>query len=358
MDPVRVGIIGCGVIAFMKHMPALSRNHAAIVATYDPRLENASRAAKEFGTPDAVAYDECDALLTDERVEAVYVLTPNRFHADLTCRALRAGKHVLCEKPMAETYEDALRMLEARDASGKHLTIGYQYRQLPENRYLKRECEAGALGDIYYAKALAVRRRGVPTWGTFFSREAQGGGVLIDVGTHALDLALYMMDNYEPAYCVGTTYCQFSHAEQPGNRWGDWDGRHYDVEDAAFGLIVMRNGATVYLESSWALNTLQTNECKVVLCGTKGGADTLDGLRLNGVKHNTQYVLRPDFAATGDSPLAAKQNEDDRDCEIFLRAIRGEGTLCVKAEQAATVTRILQGIYRSAATGKVFEFTD
>ena len=196
----------------------------------------------------------------------------------------------------------------------------------------------------------------VPTWGAFFNKEVQGGGVLIDVATHALDLTLYMMDNYEPAYCVGTTYMAFANAKQPGNMWGSWDDKIYDVEAAAFAFLVMKNGATIILESSWALNVCDTGETQTLIAGTKGGADMFDGLRINGVKHNTQYILKPDLTKTREKPFLPNRTTDDRDCEIFLKAIRGEGELCVTAEQAATVTRILEAIYISAETRKPYYF--
>ncbi len=358
MEPVRVGIVGCGLIAFMKHMPALKKCGALMIAFYDAKIENAQRALDQFGAPGARAYDTLDGLLQNRDAEAVYILTPNRFHCEQSVLALKAGKHVMCEKPMALGAAEAKQMLDARDESGTLLTVGYQNRQLPESIYLKKECESGTLGDIYYARARALRRRGVPTWGNFFSRSSQGGGALIDIATHALDLTLYLMNNFEPVYCAGTTYSAFSHAVQPGNHWGDWDGRSYDVEDAAFGFVVMKNGATVCLEASWALNTLETGDCRTVLCGTKGGADTLDGLRLNGVSHNTQYILKPDFTATGVAPFEQKRTEDDRECEIFLKAVRGEGKLCVLPEQAAAVARILEGVYLSAQSGKPHMFSD
>lgn len=356
MEPVRVGIAGCGTIAMMKHLPALKNNNAEVIALFDKNNDAAVSAKNAFGIQETVIYDDYSTMLKDDRIEAVYVLTPNYLHASMTIEALDAGKHVFCEKPMATSYADAKAMVEASNRSGKLLTIGYQYRQNLDSIYLKKECQDGVFGDIYFAKARAVRRRRVPTWGSFFNKEVQGGGVMIDVGTHALDLTLYMMDNYEPQYCVGTTYNAFSDAKQPGNEWGDWDDKTYDVEDAAFAFLVMKNGATVILESSWALNVCDTCETQTLVAGTKGGADTFDGLRINGVKYNTQYILRPDITKSRDKPFLPNRTEDDRECEVFLKAIRGEGDLCVTAEQAATVVQILEGIYISAEQKKPYYF--
>ena len=125
----------------------------------------------------------------------VHVLTPNRDHSYITVDALEAGKHVMCEKPMAINTAEAQKMIDAAKRTGKKLTIGYQNRFRPDSRYHKQVCEEGDLGEIYYARAQAIRRRAVPTWGVFLDEEKQGGGPLIDIGTHALDLTLWTMNN-------------------------------------------------------------------------------------------------------------------------------------------------------------------
>jgi len=358
MRPVRVGLAGCGVIAMMKHLPALKNNQAVIVALYDVKKAAAVKAKEVFGNLSTTIYSTYEALLQDTRIEVVYILTPNYLHASMSIEALKVGKHVFCEKPMATNYKDAQAMVLAKNHSGKLLTVGYQNRQRADSIYLKKECEVGRFGEIYFAKARAIRRRMVPTWGSFFDQSIQGGGVLIDSAPHALDLVLYMMDNYEPAYCVGTTYNAFGDAKQAGNQWGDWDNNPYDVEDAAFAFIVMKNGATVLLESSWALNVCTTGESQILIAGTQGGADMFDGLRINGVKHNTQYTITPELSKTKDQPFLPNQTTDDRECEVFLRAIRNEGELCVTPEQAAVVTHIIDGIYKSSETKQPYYFSN
>lgn len=355
MEPVRYGVIGCGMIAFHKHLPAMKKCGAHLVAACDSSASLAQQAIDQFGVPGAKAYTDWEALLRDDAVEAVLILTPNFLHERMTVAALRAGKHVLCEKPMAISAQEAQNMLRARDDSGKLLTIGCQYRFMPASRYIKQEVDAGALGDIYYAKARALRRRLVPTWGDFFNKETQGGGAVIDFATHVLDLTLYLMNNYRPALVMASTYNAFGHAKDAGNRWGSWNDRPYEVEDAAFAMVRMENGATMYLECSWALNTLEVGDTQVQLCGTLGGADTFDGLRINGVKHNTQYVLRPDLKGTGDVPFAPVFTEDDLAARNFLRAIRGEEDLCVLPEQTACVAALTEAIYQSAASGRPVE---
>ena len=174
---VKVGIIGCGGIANGKHMPSLKAvKGVEMVAFCDIIEERAVKAAAEYGTEDAKVYTDYKELLKDKDIEVVHVLTPNRSHSFITVDALEAGKHVMCEKPMAKTYADAQKMLEAAKRTGKKLTIGYQARQRADSQYLKAACDAGELGEIYYAKAHAIRRRAVPTWGVFLNEFEQGGG--------------------------------------------------------------------------------------------------------------------------------------------------------------------------------------
>lgn len=350
MGKLRAGIIGCGGIANNKHLPSIREcGLAEVVAFCDSIEERASETAKKFGSANAGVYTDYRELLAEE-LDVVYVCTPNRSHCEITVAALRAGKHVLCEKPMATSYAEAQEMCQAAKETGKLLTIGYQNRYRPDSQFLKRECENGVLGEVYYARAKAIRRRAVPTWGVFLNEYEQGGGPLIDIGTHALDLTLWMMDNYKARSVVGTTYHKLNGETEPANAFGPWDPAAFTVEDSAFGFIIMEDGATINLEASWALNTLDVNEAKTVLCGTKAGADMNDGLVINGTRHDRQYTLRPAleagevafFEGDADKPEVIEQR-------VFLNAVLGKGELVVLPEQAAVVTQILEAIYRSAA---------
>ncbi|MDR2202647.1 MAG: Gfo/Idh/MocA family oxidoreductase [Clostridiales bacterium] len=359
MSKLKVGIIGCGGIANGKHLPAIKElKDVEPVAFCDIIEERAVKSNKEFADGKGKAFTDYRKLL-EEKLDAVYVCTPNSSHCEITVAALKAGKNVMCEKPMAINYAEAQKMIKARDESGKLLTIGYQNRYRKDSLYLKRECDAGVFGEIYYAKAHAVRRRAVPTWGVFLDEQKQGGGPLIDIGTHALDLTLFMMNNYDPLYCVGTTYHKLNDQKEAANAWGDWDPSKFTVEDSAFGFVVMKNGATIILESSWALNTVDVGEAQTSICGTKAGAQMCnDGkLIINGVKNNLQYTTEPNLQSGGVAFFDG-QSQRDRDVEAqtFIAAVRGQRKLYVTAEQAAAVTRILEGIYESAKSGKPYYF--
>ena len=356
---VRVGIIGCGGIANGKHFPGLaSVPEVEMVAFCDIIVDRAKAAAKKWGTEDAKFYENYKDLLADESIDVVHVCTPNISHSFITVDALEAGKHVMCEKPMAINSAEALKMVEAAKRTGKKLAIGYQNRQRNDSLYLKDICDRGDLGEIYYAKAHAIRRRFVPTWGVFLKEDEQGGGPLIDIGTHALDLTLWTMNNYKPKYCVGTTYHEFRYQTETANACGDWNPDEFTVEDSAFGFVVMENGATIVLESAWALNTLDVREAQTTLCGTKGGADMIGGLRINGVDNNRMYTKEIELGVGGVAFYSGNAGGEPHEREAYqwIHAIIDDKDPLVLPEQAYVVTQILEGIYESAKTGKPVYF--
>ena len=362
-DKIKVGIIGCGGIANGKHLPSLKTqfDRLEIVAFCDIIKERAVKAAKEYGTPDAKVYTDYREMLQDPSIQTVHVLTPNVSHCELTCAALLAGKDVICEKPMAATPADAKKMLDARDKSGKILTIGYQNRCRQDSLALKKLCDEGALGEIYYAKAHAIRRRGVPTWGVFPNKALQGGGPLIDIGTHSLDLTLWCMNNYKPRSVMGASFQKLGPYLEPGNQgnmMGVWDPKTFEVEDSAFGFVTMENGAVIVIEASWALNTLDTSEAMTELCGTKAGADMKDGLCINKIVADKMTTMKLDTATPKgvDFFPGAAVPAPVYECQRFYDAVEGKGTPVVKPEEAYVVTQILDAVYRSAETGKLVEF--
>ncbi|CAM3548436.1 Gfo/Idh/MocA family oxidoreductase [Paenibacillus lupini] len=351
---LKIGIIGCGGIANGKHLPALSKNkNVEIVAFCDIVEERAAEAQQKYGKEGSKVYSDYRELIADPSIDVVHVLTPNDSHSFIAIDSLEAGKHVMCEKPMAKTAAEARAMLDAAKRTGKKLTIGYNNRFRPDSQYLKKVCEQGDLGEIYYARAHAIRRRAVPTWGVFLDEEKQGGGPLIDIGTHALDLTLWMMDNYKPVSVTGSVFHKLGSKENAANAWGPWDPAKFTVEDSAVGFIKMENGATITLEASWALNTLDIDEAKCTLCGTEGGADMKNGLRINGEENSRLFVKEVDLSAGGVAFYdGASERDIDVECAAWINAILNDTDLVVKAEQALVVTEILEAIYESARTGE------
>ncbi|MEK5236880.1 Gfo/Idh/MocA family oxidoreductase [Paenibacillus sp. FSL L8-0470] len=357
-DKLKIAIIGCGGIANGKHMPSLSRQqNAEMVAFCDIVEERAQEAAKIYGAEGAVVYTDFRELLAAGGFDIVHVCTPNDSHSEITVAALEAGNHVMCEKPMAKTTAQAQDMLDAARRTGKKLSIAYQNRFRADSEYLKGMCESGELGDIYYGRAIALRRRAVPTWGVFLDEEKQGGGPLIDIGTHALDLTLWLMDNYKPRVVVGSTFHKLGQRKNAANAFGPWDPEQFKVEDSAFGFITMENGATIVLESSWALNVAEFGEAKTLLAGTEGGADMKDGLRINGERAGRLYETKVDLSSGGVAFYSGSaETEADREARLWLEAVIEDKDPVVKPEQAFVVTQILEAVYESARTGRAVYF--
>ncbi len=355
---LRLGIIGCGGIANGKHMPALKKiDEVEMVAFCDIIKERAEKAAEEYGVPGAKVYEDYNEMLKNENLDVVHVCTPNNIHAPASVAAMEAGCHVMCEKPMAKNVEQAQQMLDAQKRTGKKLTIGYQNRFTPENLYLHEACQNGDLGDIYYAEAEAIRRRAVPTWGVFIDEEAQGGGPLIDIGTHALDLTLWHMNNYEVKSVKGSVYRKLADQTRTGNAWGDWDPEKYTAEDSAFGFVTMKNGATIIVKSSWAINLAEPREAMCMLAGTKAGADCHDGLRINKVQYGKQILEKVDCKSAGVAFYSGESTSaPDVEARQWIDAILNDTEPTTKPEQAFVVTKVLEAIYESAKTGKEIIF--
>ena len=361
---LQVAVVGCGGIANQKHFPALTSqsDKCEIVAFCDIIEERAKAGAEKFGTPDAKVYTDYNEMMKDEAIDVVHVCTPNNSHCPVTVAAFNAGKHVLCEKPMAATTEDAQKMMDAWKKSGKKFTIGYQNRFRTDARALKRACEEGKLGEIYFAKAHAVRRRAVPTWGVFPDKSKQGGGPLIDIGTHALDITLWCMDNYEPASITGSVFEKLGHLPEAaeGNMFGPWDPQTYEVEDSAFGYIKMKNGAAIFLESAWALNVKDSREAATTLCGTKAGAEMIGGMSQEGYdlvfNETTGGILTEEHISDAGAIAFFEGNgggsPEVLECKQWLEAIIEDKEPLVKPEQAFVVTQILDTIYKAAETGQ------
>lgn len=355
---LKVGIIGCGGIANGKHLPSLSKiEEVELVAFCDIVIERAEEASRQYGVKVAEVYKDYRELLKDQAIDVVHVLTPNISHAEISIAAMEADKHVLCEKPMAINTAEAKKMIEAASQTGKKLTIGYDNRFRPDSQHLHEITSRGDLGEIYVAKAHALRRRAVPTWGVFLDEEKQGGGPLIDIGTHALDLTLWMMDNYKPKSVVGNVYYKLGQTRDAANAWGPWDPDEFTVEDSAFGFITMENGATIMLEASWALNTLDVDEAKCSLSGTKGGADMKDGLRINGEEFGKLYTKNVELDAGGVAYYDGETvSNADLEARQWIDSIIHDTEPVVKPEQALVVTQILEAIYESAKKGKTVYF--
>ena len=268
----------------------------------------------------------------------------------------KSGKHVMCEKPMAASYKEAQDMLAAAKESGKFLTMGYQTRSQVTHQYVRHMVERGELGEVYYVKAPSIRRRGVPLWGVFLDKEKQGGGPLIDIGTHSIDAALALIDNYDVESVTGSVYRKLADTAMNSNEWGIWDPEKFQVEDSAMGWVKFKNGATMVVEASWVLN--YAGEANMTLCGTKGGVEFRGNtVRINGEKDGSLYTtdVTPNSTARD---LFHGQNLtcEEYEAKQWIYSVVNNVPPITKPEQACVVSHIIEAIYESARTGKTIYF--
>ncbi|MCA1596227.1 MAG: Gfo/Idh/MocA family oxidoreductase, partial [Chloroflexi bacterium] len=269
MDKVRIGIIGAGGIAQGAHLPGYKAcADAEVVAVADVFESTARAAAEKFDVPNV--FTDYHKMLRMPEIDAVSVCTPNFMHKDATVAALKAGKHVLVEKPMAMNARECDAMLKAARESGKKLQVGFNNRFNSNSQALKRFIEGGDLGEVYYARAQALRRRGIPGWGVFTQKDKQGGGPLIDIGVHILDLTLWLLGHPKPVAVSGTARQDFGKRKDILGLMGQWDTDNFTVEDFAVGFVRFDNGATLVLESSFVAN-IENDVFNTQILGTEGG---------------------------------------------------------------------------------------
>jgi predicted dehydrogenase len=274
MADFTVGIVGPGGIARAHAKACAAVPGVRVKAVAGGRPGRAQAFGQQYGVPDV--YDDYAGLLRDPAIDAVIICTPNALHAPMAVAALEAGKHVLVEKPLADSGAAAAAVAEAQRATGRTVAVALNNRFRQDVR-LARQYAREDCGEIYYARCGCFRRRGIPAIGSHFTRrDLSGGGPLVDIGVHMLDLCLDFMGYPEPVSVSGAVYAKFGPAgrgEMP-NRPGDGTGV-YDVEDLASAHIRLANGATVVLEVSWALDTNDRDWVEVM--GTRGGVRLAEG---------------------------------------------------------------------------------
>lgn len=341
MNKLRMGIIGTGGIARGRHIPAYQKiSHlVSLDAVCDVNIEAAKSTAEEFGIEKVFS----DYRELFKEVEAVTICTPNKFHAEITVAALEAGVHVLCEKPMAMNAEESAVMIDAAKKSGKVLSIGFHYRFTKDAQAAKKVMLENEIGTPIVARAHALRRRKVPSWGVFTNKELQGGGSLIDWGCHFLDLSLWLMGNPKAVEVVGQSYNHLSRMPDQVNEWGSFNHETFDVDDHVTAYIRFENGATMLFETSWAANIRKQSE-GVSISGEKGGID-LFPFELNQAKHGMLMNSKADWIPGEEDPGVSQVTN-------FVEACLGKAELVVKPEEAMQVSQIIDAIYLSSETGK------
>lgn len=337
MEKVKVGIVGAGIGKV--HARGLrSCQEGEPYAICDLNEERAKQVAAEFDIPHV--FTDYNKMFAMDELDAITVATPNALHAPIVEAAFAAGKHVMCEKPLSISAKVGKQMVEAGKESGKIFMMGFNNRFRGDSQLLKKFIENGDLGEIYYAKTGWVRRKCLH-WlsGWFSTKELSGGGPLIDLGVHVLDLTLWLMGNPRPVSVMGSTYAKFGPERFAGT------DMTYDVEDLAAGFIKFENGATVVLEASWESH-IEKEHFYSELVGTQGGA-SLEPLKIYKDIYGAASDINPEYDES-----TCKDMGHRMEIVHFVDCIRGKCECISTGEHGLHIMQILDAIYESAKTGK------
>ena len=353
--PLRAGVVGVGW-AGQEHMKGYDAlPDVELVAIAAKETDKVSQLADKFGA--AGRYDDVDTMLAEADLDVVSLATPTAMHAPMTVAALDAGVHVLCEKPMAEAAEQARSMVTAAEANNRVLEVTFNKRRGRETVALAQAIEEGVLGEIYYVKAGWVRRRGIPGLGTWFTRKAMaGGGPMMDIGIHVLDMALHVMGEPDVSTVSGATYAHFGPRGLGGsagggsNKWGSVDdgSAPFEVEDLGTAFVRMGNGATLLLEASWA-QFVPRDRIYLEVYGSEGSAD----LELAVGERPGSLTLTTDVAGMPAviEPVLGPQGGHAEAVADFVSAVRSGDWSAHRGHVGLKRTDIIDACYASADAG-------
>lgn len=344
MDKIKVAVIGCGTIANAAHIPAYMANPQAEIKYFcDVNLERAEAAVQKYGCGEAIA--DYQVILNDPDVEAVSICTPNHVHASITIDCLRAGKHVLCEKPAARTYAEALEMQKVQHETGKVLNIGVVNRFNTGVNIIKNMIENGELGEIYHVYVSFRAHRSIPGLGGAFTTKAiAGGGALIDWGVHYLDIVMYCTGDPQPKTVSGQAYSKLGRDMENYSYLDMWAGPPnyegtYDVDDFVTAMI-RTEGPSITLNGAWAQN-IGVNEQYIDFIGDKAG------IRL---QYGSDFKLysAQNGALLETTPKFHMEDMFQKEIDGFLNCIRTGEKLPSHIDTVIITAKILQGIYDSS----------
>ncbi|MCK4308247.1 Gfo/Idh/MocA family oxidoreductase [candidate division WOR-3 bacterium] len=357
MEKVKIGIIGAGGIVQYAHIPCFQKlGDVEIVAICDPNEPKLKEVAEKSDIPQK--FTDYQKLLSQEEIDAVIVCTPNAFHKEQAVAALKNGKHVLCEKPIALNSKEAGEMLKTAEEKNKKFMAAFCHRFDNTTQFLKKSIDRGEFGEIYYAKANYLRRRGVPGLGGWFTtKKLSGGGPLIDVGVHMLDTAIWLMGSPDPVTVSGSTYNKFKEQAINGgwppscSRTGDKYPGTFDVEDLATSFIKFANGATLFLEASWSGNSEQG--LFLSLFGAKSGASVKQSEEGGKTGERGLKIFTEKGGELIDiSPILTDVNPYEKQAAHFIECIRENKEPITKPKEILNVIKIIEAIYLSAEKGE------
>jgi len=348
---LRVGVIGLGYGGEMALKGYSLLADVEIVALAGLEEDRLQTFGATYNVPNLYHYHH--ELLSRDDLDAVSVCVPNYLHAPIAIEALKRGLHVLCEKPLARTSREAEAMVDAATEADRVLQVVFNHRMRGDVQVLKRYIDEGKLGKIYYAKAYWMRRRGIPGAGTWFvSKEKAGGGPLIDLGVHALDMALYLLGEPEVLTVSASTYDELAKSgkgiDPKARKSGS--GNVYEVEDLATAFLRLAGGSTLLLEASWATNSSAGDDFGIILYGSDGGAEIqvknynwLDALDIYTDVANVPATIHPQLYK-GDGHITVVRE--------FVDIIKGGNWLQYNGNEGLQRVRVIDACYASAAQGR------
>jgi predicted dehydrogenase len=343
---LRMAFIGCGGISQV-HLAALKGSipEVEVVAGVDIDPDRLKIMDEKWGV--TALYKDWKAMLREVKPDAVNICTPNGVHAPPAIDSSNAGAHVIVEKPMALDPAQCQQMIDAAKKNGKQLAVGFQYRYHPSTEFITRARDAGELGNVMFVKCQALRRRGIPNWGVFGQKQLQGGGPMIDIGVHVIEMAHYCMGSPKPVAASGNTWTFLGNKPSDiASVWPNWDYKTYTVEDLATGQIRFENGAILQIEASFAAH-IEKDIWNFTLTGEKGGANW-DPPALFTDRMGTMMNCTPAYLSSkSDFPsLFTSKLRNFVDGCLHGKPLRAPG------EAGLAVQKMLDGVYRSAAAGR------
>ncbi len=343
--PFKLGFIGAGGIA-CQHMKWLKPIEGVqIVTAADINQKSLDKVKTDYGVEHL--YADYQAMLKEQKdLDAVSVCTPNGLHAPNAIAALEAGKHVIVEKPMAMSAAECRAMNDAAKRSGRQLVVGFQFRFDPRTAVIRRQIAEGQFGKILYVRCQALRRRGIPNWGVFGRKELQGGGPMIDIGVHVMEMAHYAIGSPKPLAATGNAWT--FHGNKPSEiacPWPNWDYKTYTVEDMAVGMIRLAGGTMLTIEASFVAH-IEKDIWNFQVIGEKGGA-VWDPITVFKDQDGYMMNMSPSYVGkTGWDPVWETKMQH------FVDVCRDGKKNQAPGEHGLMVQQMLDGVYASSAAGR------
>jgi predicted dehydrogenase len=338
---LRLAIVGCGGVSNLHFRALADFPDVEIVAGVDINPDKLKNVQEKWGIKKV--FKDWKKMLKAVKPDAVSVLTPNGVHAEPAIDAANSGCHVIVEKPMAMNPDQCQRMIDAARKAGVKLTVGFQYRYHPNSQFLMRAREDGRFGKPMFVKCQALRRRGIPNWGVFGQKHLQGGGPMIDIGVHVIEMAHYVMGSPKPVAAAGNTWTYLGDKKSDvESNWPGWDFKTYTVEDLAIGQIRFDNGAIMQIEAMFA-GHIEKDVWNFTIVGDKGGCQW-DPPMIFTDRAGTMVNESPAFLSpNSDFPSMFKSK-----LRNFVDGCLKDTPLTAPGEAGLAVQKILDGVYRAA----------